>query len=192
MLHPPFNVRIGYSIHTLHETTQINFHFLTSWVWNLLAHLSRRLTRWAYSIPMVRPSFVHTFKLEYLWNQLASLDQILGRIRLLTFEVACPWMTKILHFRTLISLRPVGQSWSNFMCSNTGGRERLHNVLRQIGSNLWCPWQQKAPIDLYRNGENDVSTISRLFLIWSFWYLQVTRTCIKSRTSSNLDYWLQS
>ena len=34
------------------------------------------------------------------------------------------------------------------------------------------------------NGENDVSTFSRLFLIWSFLYLQVMRTCIKSRTSS--------
>ena len=35
------------------------------------------------------------------------------------------------------------------------------------------------------NGENDVSIFSRLFLIRSFLYLQVTRTCIKSRTSSN-------
>ena len=34
------------------------------------------------------------------------------------------------------------------MCSITGGRERLHNVLRLIGLKLWCPWQQKAPIDL--------------------------------------------
>ena len=34
------------------------------------------------------------------------------------------------------------------------------------------------------NGENDVSTISRLFLIRSFLYLMVTRACIKSRTSS--------
>ena len=44
-----------------------------------LAHLSRRLTMWAYSIPMVRrPSVViHTFKLKYLWSQLADLDQIL-------------------------------------------------------------------------------------------------------------------
>ena len=44
-----------------------------------LAHLSWRLTRWAYSIPMVRrPSvvIVHTFKLESLWSQLANLDQI--------------------------------------------------------------------------------------------------------------------
>ena len=35
------------------------------------------------------------------------------------------------------------------------------------------------------NGENDVSTFSRLFFIRSFLYLHVTRTCIKSRTSSN-------
>ena len=42
-----------------------------------LAHLSRRLTRWAYSIPMVRRrrlSVVHTFKLEYLCSQLANID----------------------------------------------------------------------------------------------------------------------
>ena len=35
------------------------------------------------------------------------------------------------------------------------------------------------------NGGNDASTFSRLFLIWSFLYLQVTRTCIKSRMISN-------
>ena len=57
--------------------------------------------------------------------------------------VTFPWMTKFLRFRTW-----VGQSWSNFMCSITGGGERLHNVSRQIGSKLWCPWQPKAPIDL--------------------------------------------
>ena len=59
------------------------------------------------------------------------------------FGVTCPWMTKILHFQTWISLRPVGQSWSNFMCtcSITGDGERLLDVLRQIGSKLWCLWQ---------------------------------------------------
>ena len=69
------------------------------------------------------------------------------------------------------------------MCSITGGGERLHNVLWQIGSKLWCPWQQKAPLTY--NGENGVATFLRLLLIQSFLYLQVTRTCIKSRTSSN-------
>ena len=35
------------------------------------------------------------------------------------------------------------------------------------------------------NGENGVSTFSLLLLIRSFLYFQVTRTCIKSRTSLN-------
>ena len=71
-----------------------------------LAHLSRRLTRWAYSIPIVRrPSVV--------------------------------LLRRPPHFQTWISLKPVGQSWSNFMCSITGVGERLHMVLGQIGSKLW-------------------------------------------------------
>ena len=56
-----------------------------------LAHLSRRLTRWAYSIPMVnRPSVVvvNTFKLEYHWSQWADLDQILC-VALLGFRKSC-------------------------------------------------------------------------------------------------------
>ena len=85
-----------------------------------LAHLSRRLTRWAYSIPMVRrPSVV--------------VRQSVRRRP---------------HFQTWISLKPVGQSWSNFMCSITGMGERLHKVWGQIGWKLWFLWQQKAPIDL--------------------------------------------
>ena len=50
------------------------------------------------------------------------------------FGVTCPWVTKISHFLTWISLKPVGQSWSNFMCSIIGVGERLHKVLVQIGS----------------------------------------------------------
>ena len=48
------------------------------------------------------------------------------------FGVACPWVTKISHFWTWISLKPVGQSWSNFMCSIIGVGERLHKILGQI------------------------------------------------------------
>ena len=101
------------------------------------------------------------------------------------FGISCPWMTKILHFRIWISLRPVGQSWSNFMCSITGGGESLHNVLRQIGSKLWCHGNRKPTLTY--NGENGVANFSLLLLIQSFLYLQVTRTCIKSRTSSNFS-----
>ena len=45
------------------------------------------------------------------------------------------------------------------------------------------PGNRKPPLTY--NGKNDVSTFFRLFLIQSFLYLQVTRTCIKSQTSSN-------
>ena len=85
----------------------------------LLAHLSRRLTRWAYSIAMVRrPSVVGVRR------------------------------RRRPHFQTCISLKPAGQPRSNFMCSITGVGERLHKVLGQIRSKLWFPWKQKAPIDL--------------------------------------------
>ena len=36
------------------------------------------------------------------------------------FRVTCPWMTKLLLFRTWISLRPVGQSWSNLCVASLG------------------------------------------------------------------------
>ena len=113
-----------------------------------LAHLNRRLTRWTYRIPMVpRPSVFHTFKLEYLWNQLANLDQIL----------------------CVASL-----GWGKG-CISFWGR---------LDQNSGFYGNRKPPLTY--NRENDVSTFSRLFLIRSFLYLQVTRTCIKSRTSSNL------
>ena len=269
---------------TLAHWTQVNDRCPLGY---LLAHLSRRLTRWAYSIPMVcRPSssiVVHTFKLEYLCSQLANLDQILciaslgwgkdcirfwGRLdknsgfhgnrkppidlqwgkrclhlfsvvfdlilfilagnedmhnisnsfefrpdRTTVYGVSCPWASKkfpitykrvspafifdriiikvagnqdrhkawmslILgrirlltlallalewrkfYFRTWISLRPVGQSWSNFMCRITGGGERLHNVMRQTGSNLWCP----CPLDYLIVLFNAVKTDTKLTL----------------------------
>ena len=53
------------------------------------------------------------------------------------FGVTCPWVTKISHFWTWISLKPVGQSWSNFVCSSIGVGERLHKVFGQIGSLRW-------------------------------------------------------
>ena len=53
----------------------------------------------------------------------------------------------------------------------------------QIGSNTGFHGNRKPP--LTDNGGNDVSTFPRLFLIRSFLYLQVTKTCIKSQMSSN-------
>ena len=58
--------------------------------------------------------------------------------------------------------------------------ERLHKVLVKIGSDLWCPWQQIAPIGL--KWEHLVSTLASPILIGPSLFLQVTNTTIKSRT----------
>ena len=52
-----------------------------------------------------------------------------------------------------------------------------------LDQNTGVHGNRKPPLTY--NGENGFSTFSRLLLILSFLYLQVTRTCIKSRTSSN-------
>ena len=88
----------------------------------------------------------YTFELEYLWGQLASLDQIL-----------CVASLEVVKGCIMF--------WGRFN-QNSG----VHG-------------NRKPPLTY--NGENGVSTFSRLLLIRSFLYLQVTRTCIKSRTSSN-------
>ena len=103
-------------------------HVFEVWFYTFLAHLSRRLTRWAYSIAMVRrPSVVV--------RRRRRPSSVVRRRRR-------P------HFQTCISLKPAGQPRSNFMCSITGVGEMLHKVLGQVRSKLWFPWQQKAPIDL--------------------------------------------
>ena len=89
---------------------------------------------------------VYTFELEYLWGQLANLNQIL----------------------CLASLG-VGKG-----CIIFWGR---------LDQNSGVYGNRNPPLTY--NGENGVSTFSRLLLIRSFLYLQVTRTCIKSWTSSN-------
>ena len=53
----------------------------------------------------------------------------------------------------------------------------------RLGQNSGFHGNRKPPLTY--NEEKDVFTFSRLFLIRSFLYLQVTRTCIKSRISSN-------
>ena len=88
----------------------------------------------------------YTFELEYLWDKLANLDQIL-----------------------CVASLGVGKG-----CIMVWGR---------LDQNSGAHGNRKPPLTY--NGENGVSTFSRLLLIRSFLYLQVTRTCIKSRTSSN-------
>ena len=112
-----------------------------------LAHLSQwakgELVVYQWSI------VIHTFKLEYLWNQLANLDKIL----------------------CIASL-----GWGKG-CIRFWGR---------LDQNPGCHGNRNPPLTY--NGENNVSTLSQLYLIRFFLYLQVTRTCIKSRTSSNFGH----
>ena len=88
----------------------------------------------------------YTFELEYLWGQLANLDQIL-------------------------CVASLGKG-----CIMFWGR---------LDHNSGVHGNRKPPLTY--NGENGVSTFSQLLLIRFFLYLQVTRTCILSRTSSNFD-----
>ena len=53
----------------------------------------------------------------------------------------------------------------------------------RLDQNSGVHGNRKTPLTY--NGENGVSTLSRLLFIRSFLYLQVTRTCRKSRMSSN-------
>ena len=71
----------------------------------------------------------------------ARMTLISGRIRPLTMNDE--------NF-TLSSLNISEASWPiliKFYMWHHWDGERLHNVLRQIGSKLWCPWQQKAPVN---------------------------------------------
>ena len=88
----------------------------------------------------------YTFELEYHWDHLANLDQIL-----------------------YVASLGVGKGCIMFW----GRSDQTFGV----------HGNRKPPLTY--NGENGVSTFSRLLMIRSFLYLQVTRTCIKSRMSSN-------
>ena len=75
---------------------------------------------------------------------------------------------------TWISLRPAGQTWSNFMWSISRMGERLHKVY---------------------NGENDVSIFSLLFLahwIWRLtrWAYSMARLCHPSSLSTLLNNYI--
>ena len=64
------------------------------------------------------------------------------------FGVTWPWVTKISHFWTWISLKPVGQSWSNFICSIIGVGERLRKVLGQIDIGTLDSGERSLPFGL--------------------------------------------
>ena len=76
------------------------------------------------------------------------------------FGVTCPWVTKISHFWTWISLKPAGQSWSNFICSIIRVGERLLKVLGQIDFGTLDSGERSLPFGLL------VLSYDRSSLIW--------------------------
>ena len=78
----------------------------------------------------------------------SSVEFYFGPDQTTHFGVTCPWVTKISYFWTWISLKPVGQSWSNFMCSIIGVGERLHKVLGQIDHGTLDSGERSLPFGL--------------------------------------------
>ena len=113
----------------------------------------------------------------------ARSSWILGRIRPLVLELpALEWRN--VH---IFELKYVWSQLANL-------DQILYVTLSGRGEDcirgLWADWiktlvSMATESTHWHNGENDVTTFSRLFLIRSFLYLQVSRTCTKSRTGLN-------
>ena len=112
------------------------------------------------------------------WTSLIS-----GQIRLLTLELLALEWQKIYPFELEYlsgQLDNLDQIWC---VASLGVGKGCIMFWGRLDQNSGVHGNRNPPLTY--NGENDVSTFSQLLLIRSFLYLQVTRTCIKSRTSSN-------
>ena len=78
----------------------------------------------------------------------ARLTSILGWIRPIILELlALEW--RKFHTFELEYLWSQSTYLDQILCvASLGWGKRLHKVWEQIGSKLWFPWQQKAPVDL--------------------------------------------
>ena len=113
----------------------------------------------------------------------ARMSLISGRIRLLTLELLALEWRKFYTFE-LEYLWGQLANFDQILCvASLGVGKGCIMFWGRLDQNSGAHGKRKPPLTY--NGENGVSTFSRLLLIRSFLYLQVTRTCIKSRTSSN-------
>ena len=113
----------------------------------------------------------------------APMSLISGRIRLLTLELLALEWRKLYTFE-LEYLWGKLASLDQILCvASLGVGKGCIMFWGRLDQNSGAHGNRKLPLTY--NGENGVSTFSRLLLIRSFLYLQVTRTCIKSRMCSN-------
>ena len=103
------------------------------------------------------------------------------------FGVTCPWVMKIYTLLNLnIHLWSQLAKFDQILCvASLGWGKGCIRFWGRLDRNSSFHGNRKLPLTC--NGENYVSTFSRLFLIRFFLYLQVTRACIKSRTISNFS-----
>ena len=116
-------------------------------------------------------------------NIKARTSLISGRIRLLTLELLALEWQKFYTFE-LEYLQGQLANLDQILCVASLRVEKGCIMFwGKLDQNSGVHGNRKP--QLTYNGENGVSSFSRLLLIQPFLYLQVTRTCIKSRTSSN-------
>ena len=113
----------------------------------------------------------------------ARMSLISGHIGLLTLELLALEWRKFYTFE-------LEYLWGQFanidqiLCvASLGVGKGCIMFWGRLDQNSGVHGNRKPPLTY--NGESGVSTFSRLLLIRSFLYLQVTRACIKSQMSSN-------
>ena len=122
----------------------------------------------------------------------AWMSLISSRIRLLTLELLALEWQKFYTFE----LEYLWSQLANFdqiLCvESLGVGKGCIMFWGRLDQNSGVHGNRKPPLTY--NGEFGVSAFSRLLLIRSFLYFQVTRTCIKSRNKFEFwsDYWLRS
>ena len=112
------------------------------------------------------------------WTSLIS-----GRIRLLTLDLLALEWWKFYTFQLEYLWGQLANFDQILYVASLGVGKGCIMFWGWLDQNSGVHGNRKS--SLTYNGENGVSTFSWLLLIQSFLYLQVTRTCIKSRTRSN-------
>ena len=115
----------------------------------------------------------------------ARTSLISGRIRLLTLELLAFEWRKFYTFELEYLWGQLANMDPILYVASLGLGKGCIRFWGRLDQNSGVHCNRKPPV-IY-NGENGVSTFYRLLLIQSFLYLQVMRTCIKSRRSSNFS-----
>ena len=115
------------------------------------------------------------------WTSLIS-----GWIRLLTLELRALEWRKFYTFEIEYLGSQLATRDQILCVASLGVEKGCIMFWGRLYENSGVHGNRKPPLTY--NGKNGVSIFSRLLLIQSFLYLQVMRTCIKSRTSLNFGH----